>query len=89
MVDFPVIDLAKPNEPDSKEARAEYLKVAESLIDYGVLVVRDSRASEEYNSQFIDMMERYFEQPYDMKLKDARPQFHYQVGVTPEKIEGS
>ena len=43
--------------------------------------------SESDNSTFIDMMERYFDQDTHKKLPDARPQFHYQVGVTPERIE--
>lgn len=29
------------------------------------------------------MLEEYFAQPYETKLKDARPELHYQVGVTP------
>ena len=37
-------------------------------------------------------MERYFKQASDKfyhgeKLSDAKPEFHYQTGVTPEKIE--
>lgn len=30
-------------------------------------------------SSFLDMMERYFQQPTDVKLRDARPHLHYQV----------
>ncbi len=33
------------------------------------------------------MLESYFEQPSDTKLVDARPQFHYQIGVTPDHVE--
>jgi len=37
-------------------------------------------------------MERYFSQASDKlysgeSLSDAKPEYHYQVGVTPEKIE--
>jgi hypothetical protein len=28
---------------------------------------------------FLDMMERYFQQPTEVKLRDARPNLHYQV----------
>ncbi|KAJ9085166.1 hypothetical protein DSO57_1016503 [Entomophthora muscae] len=88
VIEFPVIDLEIfLKDPETAPAQLECKKVADSLINYGVLVVRDSRATEDYNSQFIDMMERYFEQPYEEKLKDARPQFHYQVGATPGNTE--
>lgn len=30
-------------------------------------------------STFLDMMERYFQQPTEVKLRDARPHLHYQV----------
>ncbi|KAK9855116.1 hypothetical protein WJX84_010038 [Apatococcus fuscideae] len=33
------------------------------------------------------MMERYFSQEAQVKFQDARPELHYQVGVTPEGIE--
>ena len=31
------------------------------------------------NEAFLDMMERYFSQPWDVKLADTRPDLHYQV----------
>ena len=30
-------------------------------------------------SGFLDMMEQYFQQPTEVKLRDARPHLHYQV----------
>lgn len=30
-------------------------------------------------STFLDMMEGYFQQPTEAKLRDARPNLHYQV----------
>jgi hypothetical protein len=30
-------------------------------------------------SSFLDMMEQYFQQPTEVKLRDARPHLHYQV----------
>jgi len=36
------------------------------------------------NDRFLDMMECYFSQPWETKLKDTRPQLHYQVPL-PEK----
>lgn len=42
-------------------------------------MVRDSRVNSADNETFLNLMERYFEQPEEVKLADARPQFHYQV----------
>lgn len=50
-----------------------------------LLVCDSKRASEQHNDTFLNMMERYFEST-DF-VKDARPEFHYQVGVTPELKE--
>lgn len=51
------------------------------------MVIRDPRVTFDDNKRFIDELEKYFEQPADVKLVDARPELHYQVGVTPEGVE--
>lgn len=33
------------------------------------------------------MLERYFEQPDEVKAADVRKELHYQVGTTPEHVE--
>ncbi len=43
--------------------------------------------SEADNEQFLDLLERYFEQPTEVKMVDTRPDFHYQVGATPDHVE--
>jgi len=50
-------------------------------------VVRDPRVDSRHNARFLDVMEAYFSQPVEQKMKDARPHLHYQVGITPEGIE--
>ena len=55
------------------------LAVADCLRDTGCLIVRDPRVKAEDNVVFLDMMERYFEQSTAVKLKDSRPQLHFQV----------
>lgn len=40
--------------------------------------------TEQHNDEFLNMVEAYFSQPTEVKLADARPQYSYQVGVTPE-----
>ena len=62
-------------------------EVASSLREAGAVVVRDPRCLEEENEKFIEMMERYYESPVEYKLPQERPDFLYQVGITPEKLE--
>lgn len=62
-------------------------EVSRTLADTGALLVKDPRCSAEDNDRFIDMMEKYFEQPQEFKRLQERPHLHYQVGVTPEGVE--
>lgn len=67
-------------------------QVAESLHKYGILIVKDPRAKEEDNAEYIDLMEKYFESRGKIlysggQLEDAKPEYHYQVGVCPEILE--
>jgi isopenicillin N synthase-like dioxygenase len=50
-------------------------------------VQRDPRVTFADNDKFIDMMEKYFEQPESAKKEDERPEVFYQVGVTPNGKE--
>ncbi len=38
-------------------------------------------------STFLDQMEKYFNQPTEVKMKDTRPQWGFQVGATPSFTE--
>lgn len=60
-------------------ATEDAARVTHSLENYGAVLVRDPRVSAEDANDFIDMMERYFAQPREKKLQDARPQHFYQV----------
>ena len=53
--------------------------LAESLIKFGAVLVRDPRVKASDADEFLDMMERYFEQPSEEKMLDARPELYYQV----------
>jgi len=53
--------------------------MARCLAETGCLVIRDSRVDAADSEIFMNMMERYFEQPTEVKLLDARPSCHYQV----------
>jgi isopenicillin N synthase-like dioxygenase len=89
---LPVIDLAKlmlkqADGSFTEDGLNECKKVMHCLSTYGVIVVRDPRVTKEDNDKFLDMMESYFEQADEVKRKDSHPEYHYQVGVTPEKTE--
>ncbi len=62
-------------------------KVLESLHKTGILIIKDPRINEKYNDDFINMMEKYYNLPYQTKLKHIRKDLHYQIGLTPEFIE--
>ncbi|KAJ3315036.1 hypothetical protein HDV04_004836 [Boothiomyces sp. JEL0838] len=85
---LPVIDLQPYiNVPNSEAAQKECKKLAEAITTYSAFAIRDPRVTEQENSDFLDLMEDYFNQSHEQKLKDARPELHYQVGSTPECTE--
>lgn len=61
--------------------------ITKCIKETGCLIVKDDRVTADDNDEFINMMERYYSQEREIKLKDARPELHYQVGVTPNDIE--
>jgi len=80
-----VVDLSEYlNKKEDKEACKQ---IATLLHDFGMLIVKDPRVSAEHNDTFLDMMEKYYEQPDHIKAEDIRKDLYYQVGVTPTQIE--
>lgn len=75
------------DDPLNPELKNLCLEVSRTLKETGALLVRDPRCSAEDNDRFLDMMEKYFEQPPEFKRLQERPHLHYQVGVTPEGVE--
>lgn len=59
--------------------------ITRSFQETGCVVVRDPRVDADQNDIFLDMMERYFEQSDEQKLKDARPELHHQVTQVPQQ----
>lgn len=85
---LPIIDLDLfCGNPSSAESRAECAKAAEALINFGALIVHDTRVTEEHNEAFLSLLEDYFAQPEEELKKDERAKFGYQVGVTLENTE--
>lgn len=64
---------------NAEELRALCAAVSGSLRDTGALLVKDPRCTAEDNDRFLDMMERYFERSEEFKLRQARPNLHFQV----------
>eukprot|EP00735_Rhodelphis_limneticus_P014339 TRINITY_DN834_c0_g1::TRINITY_DN834_c0_g1_i1::g.25457::m.25457 TRINITY_DN834_c0_g1::TRINITY_DN834_c0_g1_i1::g.25457 ORF type:complete len:355 (-),score=141.07,DIOX_N/PF14226.1/8.8e-08,2OG-FeII_Oxy/PF03171.15/0.065 TRINITY_DN834_c0_g1_i1:468-1532(-) len=87
--EVPVIDLASflAGTATNEELEATSKKVAECLRETGVLIVRDPRVSEQDNTTFLNQMEKYWDLPDEVKMKDIRPEIGYQVGATPENVE--
>ncbi|ATY62178.1 Clavaminate synthase [Cordyceps militaris] len=83
-MDLPIIDMDVylAHAPTSPAAQAECAKAADALIQYGALVLRDSRVAAQDNDDFLDLLEDYFAQPEDALRRDERPQLGYQVGAT-------
>jgi len=63
------------------------IKVAESLVQFGIIIIKDSRVDQAKSNKFLDMLEDYFDQPMASKQKDIHPELHYQLGATPNDIE--
>ncbi|XP_074302596.1 uncharacterized protein LOC141634269 [Silene latifolia] len=93
MEKFPVINLTPYLEWQKCGNAAESVihqlcgEVSRTLKETGALLIRDPRCTVEDNDTFLDMMEKYFEQPLEFKRMHERPELHYQVGVTPEGVE--
>jgi isopenicillin N synthase-like dioxygenase len=82
---FPVVDFA--DFLAGKPADEACKLVAKMFHDTGILIVRDPRVSESDNEEFLRLMEAYYDQPDEVKLKDVHPELCYQVGATPEGTE--
>jgi len=76
--------LADPTSADAKEACDA---LAKSLLDTGIVLLKDPRVSDADSAAFLDMMEDYFDQPTEAKMADVRKELHHQVGATPSMIE--
>ena len=84
--DYPLIDLSSYlNDPENAVNHCKM--VADLFHKYGILCVRDPRVNDQYNEEFLDMLEKYYEQTDEIKGKDVRKDVFYQVGLTPTRIE--
>lgn len=73
--------------PPTAAAQSACRAIAHQLQKYGIVVIRDPRVTTQHNADFLDMMERYFEQDDETKKDDERPELGYQIGVTPSGTE--
>lgn len=70
-----------------EEALEDCKNVVSSFHKTGILIIKDPRVTQEDNSTFIDLVEKYFSQSDELKMKDTRPELMYQVGPTPAFTE--
>jgi isopenicillin N synthase-like dioxygenase len=86
---IPTIDLGDFLNRQNGSARweSDCKKISELLHEYGILIIKDPRVAEVENENFINLLERYYEQPESVRSSDVRKEVFYQVGVTPSGIE--
>lgn len=85
-LEYPVVDLSSYLTGQTT-ALTECQTVANLLHKFGFLCVKDPRVNYKHNDEFIDMMEKYYEQKDEIKAKDIRKEASYQVGLTPTHME--
>jgi isopenicillin N synthase-like dioxygenase len=86
LLQYPIVDLSGYL-TDQKTASTECQTVAYLLKKFGFICVKDPRVNNKHNDEFLDMMEKYYEQSDEIKAKDIRKEVFYQVGLTPARIE--
>ena len=70
----------------------ECIKVANSFHKFGICTMRDPRVTFKDNDDYIGMVEQYFDSVSKRyyageEMKDCKPEYFYQTGVTPEGLE--
>ena len=79
---LPLFDLSRFLDRDGssgEESRQFCQDMADCLAQTGCLIVRDPRVGTAEADCFLDLMERYFNQPASSKMEDVHPELHYQV----------
>jgi len=83
-----IVDLSNfLKDKTSAAALKDCQALSETLQKTSCLIVRDPRVTEDDNIKFLNLMERYYDQPTEAKMKDVHPEISYQLGATPEFIE--
>lgn len=90
-IKVPVIDV-KAFLTESPSAKSDCKQVAEALHKYGCLIIKDPRVNQAQNDKFLDTLQKYFETRSksfyaNQPTKDIYPEYHYQIGATPEYKE--
>lgn len=84
-IDFPVLDIQEYI--DGNMSQEDMQQITEQFSEIGVMLVKDPRATKEDADRYLDMMERYYEQPWEKLEKDLHPEIGYHVGLTPPNTE--
>jgi isopenicillin N synthase-like dioxygenase len=83
--DIPIIDLntyLNAQDTETPEVKAVCDSVISSLHKYGILIVRDPRAKDQDNDEYIDLMEKYFDSRgkklYSGEtVEEFKPEYHF------------
>lgn len=91
MTNIPVIEVQHYIE-NNEFSLDECKKVAECLHKFGILIFRDPRIKQEFNDQYINMLEQYFSKRGELyskglELTEMRKDLNYQSGITREFTE--
>lgn len=62
-------------------------QILKAFHDTGILLIKDPTIDMNKNEKFIELMEKYFYLPNEIKEQHVHKELHYQVGLTPEFIE--
>lgn len=79
---IPVIDIQAYLDKNSETWKSECEKVAQSLHNFGVLIVKDPRVDQKQNDEYLDLVENYFDVTSKKfyageVLEDCKPQFNF------------
>ena len=61
LAEVPIIDIKAYLDKDPAKYLEQCKLVAQSLHEFGILIIRDPRVNEKDNEDYLDMMEEYFE----------------------------
>ena len=80
-----IVDIDKYIRGEMSEEECK--EIAKEIANTGILLMKDSRVSEDDAERFLDFMEEYYSRPWEELEKDIYPEVAYQYGLTPPKTE--
>ncbi|KAG2374174.1 hypothetical protein C9374_011011 [Naegleria lovaniensis] len=82
---LPIVDITEYLNGNVRQEDIDLVR--KSFVETSCLILRDPRVTFEKAASFLDLMEDYYAQPTEVKMKDVHPEWSYQIGATPEMTE--